>query len=144
MQAVSLLCMPSRHALIGSRSEPPISLAPSMVLSRPLLPPPAPPGPTYADEEVPVHDDAEAALKCEVEVASTVKKEEIGLAYVAAIKIEDTKPEFRADPFHLQRVGGQPRSPSVSPPPRRSIGDIVKGRPRTPVNYRLARPYHRR
>ena len=144
MQAVSLLSMPSRHALVGSRSEPPISLAPSMVVSRPLLPPPAPPYPAYADEEVAVHDDAEATLKVEVEEASTVKKEEVGLAYIAAIKLEDAKPKFRADPFHLQRVGGHPRSPSASPPPRRSIGDIVKGRPRTPVNYRLARPYHRR
>ena len=115
-----------------------------MVLTRPLLPPPAPPAPTYNDEEVPVHDDAEAALKVEVEEASTVKKEEVGLAYIAAIKIEDEKPAFRSDPFHLQRVGGRPRSPSVSPPPRRSIGDLVKGRQRTPVSYRLARPYHRR
>ena len=115
-----------------------------MTIARPLLPPPAPPT-LYADEELPVHDDADAALKVEVEEASTVEKKEVGLAYVAAItlKEEDVKP-FRADPFHLQRVGGRPRSPSASPPPRRSIGDLVKGRPRTPVNYRLARPYHKR
>ena len=107
------------------------------------IPPPAPPVPTYADEEVPVHDDVNAALKFEAEETATVKHEEVGLAYVAAIKIEDEKP-FRADPFRLQCVGGRPRSPSTSPPPRRSIGDLVKIRPRTPVNYRLARPYHRR
>ena len=140
MQAsISLLSMPSRHTLVGSRSEPPISLAPSLAISRPLLPPPA----RYPDEEVPVHDDVDAGLK--VEVASTVKQEPVQLAYVAAIKLEDEKP-FRADPFHLQRLGGRPRSPSASPPPpvRRSIGDHVKTRERTPVNYRLNRPYHRR
>jgi len=136
--SVSLLTMPSRHALVGSRSEPPLSLAPSMVLARPLLPPPT----RYPDEEAPVYDDVEAGLK--VEVASTVKVEEqkpIALAYVAAVKIED--PPFRADPFHLQRLGGRANSPSP-PPARRSIGDEVKTRTRTPVNYRLARPYNRR
>ena len=140
--SISLLTMPSRHALVGSRSEPPISLAPSLTIARPLLPPPSA---SYPDDEVPVHDDVDAGLK--VEVASTVEvKPPIQLAYVAAIKVEEVKP-FRADPFHLQRVGGRPFSPSPSPSPppvRRSIGDHVKTRPRTPVNYRLNRPYHRR
>jgi len=140
LQSVSLLSMPSRHTLTGSRSEPPLSLAPSLALSRPLLPPPA----RYPDAEVPVHDDIDAALK--VEIASTVKAEPIQLAYVAAVKVEPEVKPFRADPFHLQRLGGRPRSPSASPPPpaRRSIGDCVKTRPRTPVDYRLNRPYTRR
>jgi len=140
LQSVSLLSMPSRHTLVGSRSEPPISLAPSLAIARPLLPPPA----RYPDEEVPVHDDVEAGLK--VEVASTVKHEPVQLAYVAAIKLEPEEKPFRADPYHLQRLGGRPRSPSASPPPpaRRSIGDSVKTRQRTPVDYRLNRPYTRR
>ena len=146
LQSVSLLSMPSRHTLVGSRSEPPLSLAPSLAIARPLLPPPA----RYPDEEVPVHDDVDNGLK--VEVASTVdhkpvKDEPIQLAYVAAIKLEDDVKPFRADPFHLQRVGGRPFSPSPSPSPppvRRSISDHVKTRQRTPVNYRLNRPYSRR
>jgi len=145
LQSVSFLSMPSRHTLVGSRSEPPLSLAPSLAISRPLLPPPAA---RYPDAEVPVHDDVDAGLKCEV--ASTVKQEPVQLAYVAAVKLEAEDKPFRADPYHLQRLGGRPRSPSTSPaaspppPARRSIGDCVKTRPRTPVNYRLNRPYFRR
>ena len=135
LSTISLLNMPSRHALVGSRSEPPISLAPSLTIARPLLPPPA----RYPDEEVPVHDDVEAGLKVEVK-PDPVKQEPVQLAYVAAVKVEE---EFRADPFHLQRLGGRPHSPSP-PPVRRSISDEVKTRARTPVNYRLNRPYHRR
>ena len=146
--SVSLLTMPSRHTLVGSRSEPPISLAPSLAIARPLLPPP--PSNVYPDEEHPVHgDDVDAGLKFEVAKSetATVKQEPVQLARVAAIKLEDS-PEFRADPFHLQRIGGRPFSPSPSPSPpppaRRSIGDSVKTRSRPPVNYRLARPYNRR
>ena len=113
MLSISLLSMPSRHALVGSRSEPPISLAPSLTIARPLLPPPT----RYPDEEVPVHDDVDAGLK--VEVASTVKQEPVQLAYVAAVKLEEDEKPFRADPFHLQRLGGRPNSPSNSPPPVR-------------------------
>ena len=136
--SISLLTMPSRHTLVGSRLEPPISLAPSLAIARPLLPPPSA---RYPDEEVPVHDDVDQGLK--FEVATTVKHEPVELAYVAAIKLEDA-PEFRADPFHLQRVGGRPNSPSPPPPARRSISDIVKTRARPPVNYRQTHPYHRR